>query len=59
MLEATLLLAMIQRAFHLDLVPGHLVKPLPSVTLRPKHGIRVTIHRRANLPSEDCEASLL
>jgi cytochrome P450 len=53
MLEATLLLAMIQRAFHLDLVPGHLVKPLPSVTLRPMHGIRVTAHRRAILPSED------
>lgn len=53
MLEATLLLAMIQRAFHLDLVPGHLVKPLPTVTLRPMHGIRVTAHRRAILPSED------
>ena len=46
MLEATLLLAMIQQEFHLDLVPGHLVIPLPSVTLRPKHGIRVTVHRR-------------
>jgi cytochrome P450 len=46
MLEATLLLAMIQQKFHLDLVPGHLVKPLPSVTLRPEHGIRVTVHRR-------------
>jgi hypothetical protein len=53
MLEAMLLLAMIQRAFHLDLVPGHLVKPLPSVTLRPMHGIRVTAHRRAILPAED------
>ena len=46
MLEATLLLAMIQQRFHLDLVPGHPVEPLPSVTLRPKHGIRVTTHRR-------------
>jgi len=46
MLEATLLLAMIQQKFHLDLVLGQLVKPLPSVTLRPKHGIRVTLHRR-------------
>jgi len=48
MLEATLLLAMIEREFHLDLVPGYLVKPLPSVTLRPEHGIGVTIHRRLN-----------
>lgn len=46
MLEATLLLAMIQQKFHLELVPGHPVKPLASVTLRPKNGIRVTIHRR-------------
>jgi cytochrome P450 len=46
MLEATLLLAMIEQKFHLDLVPGHLVKPVPSVTLRPERGIRVTLHRR-------------
>ena len=47
MMEATLLLAMVQRAFHLELVPGQAVKPLPSVTLRPKNGIRVTVHGRA------------
>lgn len=47
MLEATFLLAMIQQKFHLDLVPGHPVEPVPTVTLRPKHGIRVTVHRRA------------
>lgn len=48
MLEATLLLAMIQREFHLELVRGHVVKPLATVTLRPKHGIRVTIQRRSS-----------
>jgi cytochrome P450 len=48
MLEATLLLAMIQRRFRLRLVPGHPVQPIASVTLRPKHGIRVTVHRRAS-----------
>jgi cytochrome P450 len=46
MLEATLLLAMIQHRFYMDLVPGHPVEPMPSVTLRPKHGIRATLHRR-------------
>jgi cytochrome P450 len=46
MLEAMLLLAMIQQRFHLDLVPGHPVEPLASVTLRPKHGIQVTVSRR-------------
>lgn len=47
MMEATLLLAMIQQKFHLDLVPGHPVEPFPTVTLRPKHGIRMTADRRA------------
>jgi cytochrome P450 len=49
MMEATLLLAMIVQRYHLDLVPGHPVEILGSVTLRPKHGIRVTVHRRAPL----------
>jgi len=47
MLEAMLLLSMIQQRFHLDLVPGHPVEPVPSVTLRPKNGIRVNVQRRA------------
>ncbi len=47
MLEATLLLAMIQQKFHLDLVLGHPVEPQPTVTLRPKHGIRMIVHHRA------------
>ena len=47
MLEATLLLAMIQQKFHLRIVPGQSVKPVPSVTLRPQNGIHVTVHRRA------------
>jgi len=47
MLEAMLLLAMIQQKFQLRLVPGHPVQPIASVTLRPKHGILVTVHRRA------------
>lgn len=48
MIEATLLLALIQQRYHLDLVPGHPIELLGSVTLRPKHGIRVVAHRRAN-----------
>jgi cytochrome P450 len=48
MLEATLMLAMMQQKFQLRLVPGHPVEPVPSVTLRPKHGIHVTVHRRAS-----------
>jgi cytochrome P450 len=48
MLEATLLLAMVQQKFQLRLVPGHPVQPIASVTLRPKHGIRVTVRSRAS-----------
>ena len=47
MIEATLLLATILQKVHMDLVPGHPVETLASVTLRPKHGIRVIVRRRA------------
>jgi len=46
MMEATLLLAMIQQKFHLEIVPGHPIEIFASVTLRPKYGIRVIPHRR-------------
>jgi len=48
MMEATLLLAMIQQSYHLELVPNHPVEVLATVTLRPKHGIRVIAKSRAN-----------
>lgn len=46
MMEATLLLAMIQQKFHLELVLGHPIELYASVTLRPKHGIRMIAKRR-------------
>ena len=46
MMEAVLLLAMIQQKFHLEVVPGHPIEIFASVTLRPKHGIRVIPKRR-------------
>jgi cytochrome P450 len=46
MMEATLLLAMIQQRFHLETVAGHPIEIFASVTLRPKHGIRVIPQRR-------------
>jgi cytochrome P450 len=45
-MEATLLLAMIQQNFHLDLFPNHPIEIFASVTLRPKHGIRMIAKRR-------------
>jgi cytochrome P450 len=46
MMEATLLLATIAQRFRFAVVPDHPVVPMPSVTLRPKHGIRMVLHRR-------------
>jgi len=46
MMEATLLLAMIQQSYNLQLVPNHPVEVLASVTLRPKHGIKMVVNRR-------------
>jgi cytochrome P450 len=46
MMEATLLLAMIQQNYHLELFPNHPVEVFASVTLRPKHGIRMIAKRR-------------
>jgi cytochrome P450 len=45
MMEANLLLATIAQGFQLRLVPGHPVAALPSITLRPKHGMRMCITR--------------
>jgi len=45
MMEAALLLATIAQQFRFEAVPGHPVVPIPSFTLRPKHGIRMTPRR--------------
>lgn len=50
MMEAVLLLATIAQKFRLTLVPGHLVTPWPSLTLRPKGGVRVVLARRSTSP---------
>jgi len=45
MMEATLLLAAIPQRFRLRMVPGHKVVPVPSITLRPKYGIKMSLHQ--------------
>lgn len=45
-MEATLLLATILQKFRLSLVPNYPVIPTPSITLRPKKGIRMMIQAR-------------
>ena len=46
LMEATLVLATIAQKFRFRLVPGHRVAPLPSITLRPRHGIRAILEAR-------------
>ena len=45
-MEAVVVLSVLWRRFRFDLVPGHEVVPEPSVTLRPKYGVRMTLAAR-------------
>jgi cytochrome P450 len=44
MLEASLAIATLAQRFRFRLVPGQTVVPEPLVTLRPRNGIRMTLH---------------
>jgi cytochrome P450 len=46
MMESVLLLATIARKYRLALTPDAVVKPLPTMTLRPDHGVKVCLSRR-------------
>jgi cytochrome P450 len=46
MLEAAIVIGTLAQRFQFRLVPGHPVDPEPLVTLRPRHGIRMTLHAR-------------
>jgi len=46
LMEAALILATIAQKFRLRLVANHPVVPLASITLRPRHGVRVTLEAR-------------
>lgn len=46
LMELQLVLATMAQRVRLDVVPGHPIALVPGVTLRPKHGILVTAHRR-------------
>ncbi len=45
-MELILLVATIAQQWRLRLVPGHPVVPQPLITLRAKHGMRMTVQRR-------------
>jgi cytochrome P450 len=46
MMEAVLILAAVAQRYRLTLAPGFTLELLPSVTLRPKHGVRMVVHER-------------
>lgn len=46
--EAVLILASLAQRYQLRLAPGEVVQPQANITLRPKHGLKMTLtHRRA------------
>jgi hypothetical protein len=45
-MEAVLILATIARRYRLSVEPGQTLELLPSVTLRPKHGLWMRLHAR-------------
>ncbi len=46
MTEAVIMIATLLSKYRLELLPGHPVVAEPSVTLRPKHGIKMRVRRR-------------
>jgi cytochrome P450 len=46
-MEAIVLLATIAQHFQIRVVPSHPVVPMPSITLRPRYGIRAAIEARS------------
>jgi cytochrome P450 len=45
-MEASVVLATIGQKYRFELVPGHKVTPMASITLRPRDGIRVKLEAR-------------
>ena len=45
-MEAVLLVASLARRWRMRLVPGHPVAPRPVITLRPKHGMMMTLSEK-------------
>jgi cytochrome P450 len=51
MMEAVLILATIARRYRLIVEPGQTLQLLPSITLRPRHGLRMRVAGRQAVPS--------
>jgi cytochrome P450 len=55
LMEAALLLALFGQRFHFELLPGTRLELLPSVTLRPKHPIRMRLHEVGRPSASEAE----
>ena len=51
LMEATLILVTIAQRYRFRLVKDHPVVPLPSITLRPRYGIRAVLEKRTTKSS--------
>jgi cytochrome P450 len=57
LMEMTLITAMMSREFVYDLKPGHPVSPEATLTLRPRHGLKMIARRRGRVSYEIEEAA--
>ena len=46
LMEAAILLASVAQRYQITMAPGSTVEPMPSITLRPAHGVNVRLRRR-------------
>ncbi len=46
LMEAAILLAAVAQRYQIDMSPGATVEPMPSITLRPAHGVHVRLRKR-------------
>ncbi len=56
LLEAKIILAMVVQRYRLELIPGHRSEPEPSVTLRPRRGVPVTLHPAPTDPPSSADS---
>jgi cytochrome P450 len=50
MMEGVLVMAMVAQRYRLELVPGYTVEPEPMITLRPRNGLKMTLHEEEAIP---------
>jgi cytochrome P450 len=58
-MEATLITAMCAQRFRFDLTPDAHIVPETTITLRPRHGLPMTLHHRAAEPNRSAVAPAL